>query len=48
MGAFLAKMQLEAMFRELIFRAPTLRVGEPTLLRSNFMHAVKSLPYTLD
>ena len=48
MGAFLAKMQLEAMFRELILRAPNLRVGEPSLLRSNFMHAVKSLPYTLD
>lgn len=48
MGAFLAKMQLESIFRELIFRAPTLRVGEPEYLRSNFMHAVKSLPYTLD
>ncbi|MGV0652760.1 cytochrome P450 [Mycolicibacterium thermoresistibile] len=48
MGAFLAKMQLEAMFRELLFRAPTLRVGEPSYLRSNFMRAVKSLPYTLD
>ena len=48
MGAFLAKMQLEAIFRELIFRAPTLRVGEPEYLTSNFMHAVKSLPYTLD
>jgi cytochrome P450 len=48
MGAFLAKMQLEAIFRQLIFRAPTLRVGEPEYLTSNFMHAVKSLPYTLD
>ena len=48
MGAFLAKMQLRAIFRELIFRAPTLRVGEPEYLTSNFMHAVKSLPYTLD
>jgi len=48
MGAFLAKMQLEAMFRELIFRAPTLRVGEPEYLVSNFMRSVKSLPYTLD
>jgi cytochrome P450 len=48
MGAFLAKMQLEAIFRELNFRAPTLRVGEPEYLVSNFMHSVKSLPYTLD
>ncbi len=48
MGAFMAKMQLEAIFRELIFRAPTLRVGEPNYLVSNFMRSVKSLPYTLD
>ncbi|MDX1875092.1 cytochrome P450 [Mycolicibacterium sp. 120266] len=48
MGAFLAKMQLEAIFRELIHRAPTLRVGEPEYLTGNFVHAVKSLPYTLD
>lgn len=48
MGAFLAKMQLEAFFRELIFRAPTLRVGEPEYLTGNFIRAVKSLPYTLN
>lgn len=48
MGAFLAKMQLEAFFRELIFRAPNLRVGDPEFLTGNFVHAVKSLPYTLD
>ncbi|MCF6388713.1 cytochrome P450 [Mycobacterium sp. MBM] len=48
MGAFLAKMQLESIFRELIFRAPNLRVGQPEYLTGNFVHAVKSLPYTLD
>lgn len=48
MGTFLAKMQLESLFRELIFRAPTLRVGEPEYLTGNFVRAVKSLPYTLD
>jgi cytochrome P450 len=48
MGHFLAKIQLKALFRELIFRAPTLRVGEPEYLTSNFVRAVKSLPYTLD
>ena len=48
MGAFLAKMQLEAFFRELIFRAPGLRVGEPEHLAGNFVRAIKSLPYTLD
>ena len=47
MGSFLAKMQLEAIFRELIFRAPTLRVAEPEYLTGNFVRAVKSLPYTL-
>ena len=41
-------MQLEAFFRELIFRAPNLRVGEPEYLVGNFVRAVKSLPYTLD
>jgi cytochrome P450 len=48
MGAFLAKMQLEAFYRELIFRAPNLRVGEPEYLTGNFVRAVKSLPYTLN
>jgi len=48
MGSFLAKMQLEAFFRELIFRAPNLRLGQPEFLVGNFVHAVKSLPYTLD
>ena len=48
MGSFLAKMQLEAFFRELIFRAPNLRVGQPEYLVGNFVRAVKSLPYTLD
>ena len=47
MGHFLAKIQLKALFRELIFRAPTLRVGEPEYLTGNFVRAVKSLPYTL-
>ncbi len=48
MGAFLAKIQLEAFFRELIFRAPNLRIGEPEYLTGNFVRAVKSLSYTLD
>jgi cytochrome P450 len=48
MGAFMGKMQLESIFRELILRAPTLRVGEPEYLTGNFITAVKHLPYTLD
>jgi cytochrome P450 len=47
MGHFLAKIQLKALFRELIFRAPTSRVGEPEYLTGNFVRAVKSLPYSL-
>jgi len=48
MGNFVAKMQLESIFRELIFRAPNLRVGEPEYLAGNFFVGVRSLPYTLD
>ncbi|MGB8390640.1 cytochrome P450 [Mycobacterium sp.] len=48
MGAFMAKMQLESIFRELILRAPNLRVGEPEYLTGNFITAVTALPYTLD
>jgi cytochrome P450 len=48
MGAFMARMQVEAIYRQLIFRAPTLRVGEPKFLVSNFMRSVTSLPYTLN
>ncbi len=48
MGTFMARMQLESIFRELLFRAPNLRVGEPEFLVSNFMRAVKSLPYTVN
>lgn len=48
MGGFLAKMQLESLFRELIVRAPNLRVGQPEFIAGNFVRAVKSLPYTLD
>jgi cytochrome P450 len=48
LGHFLGKMQLESIFRELIFRAPNLRLGEPEYLTGNFITAVKRLPYTLD
>ncbi len=47
MGAFLARMQLKSIFRELIVRAPGLRLGEPSYLAGNFVRAVKSLPYSL-
>lgn len=47
MGAFLARMQLQALFGELIRRAPTVRVGEPDYLTGNFVRSVKSLPFVL-
>lgn len=47
MGNMVAKMQLREIFDQLIHRAPTLHVGEPTYLTGNFVHAVKSMPYTI-
>jgi cytochrome P450 len=47
MGNFVAKMQLTAIFRELLFRAPNLQLGEPEYLTGNFVRAVKRMPYTL-
>lgn len=44
MGNFVAKMQLRSIFDQLLHRAPTLELGEPTYLAGNFVHAVKSLP----
>ncbi|UAK39432.1 cytochrome P450 [Gordonia bronchialis] len=47
MGSFVAKMQLQEIFDQLLHRAPTLKVGEPEYLTGNFVRAVKSMPYTL-
>lgn len=47
MGNFVAKMQLRAIFKELLFRAPNLTLGEPEYLTGNFVRAVKRMPYTL-
>lgn len=47
MGNFVAKMQLREIFDQLLHRAPTLRLGEPSYLTGNFVRAVKSMPYTL-
>jgi hypothetical protein len=37
-------MQLKALFRELLFRLPDLRVGEPEYLAGNFINGIKRLP----
>jgi cytochrome P450 len=47
LGASLARTQLRSLFGELLARVPTLTVGEPELLVSNFMHAVTRLPYRI-
>ena len=47
MGNQLAKTQLRFLFQELLTRAPGLVLGEPDYLVGNFVHAVKSMPYTL-
>ena len=44
LGNMLAKTQLQAVVGELLQRVPGLRLGEPRLLVSNFVHGVKSLP----
>lgn len=44
LGNQVAKIQLRALFRELLTRIPDFRAGEPVLLAGNFVHGVKSLP----
>ncbi|MDT7694814.1 MAG: hypothetical protein QOI75_4181 [Pseudonocardiales bacterium] len=44
LGSHLARMQLKALFRELLFRLPDLRVGEPEYLAGNFINGIKRLP----
>jgi cytochrome P450 len=47
MGNMLARTQMRAIFSQLLTRVPDLSVGEPEMLRSNFVHAVKRLPCSL-
>jgi cytochrome P450 len=44
LGSHLARTQLRALFRELLFRLPDLQVGEPEYLTGNFINGVKRLP----
>ncbi|RNL62761.1 cytochrome P450 [Nocardioides marmoriginsengisoli] len=48
MGNFVAKMQLRAIFDQLLHRAPNLRVGDPDFLTGSFVRSVKSMPCTVD
>jgi cytochrome P450 len=44
LGAWLARLEVRVFFEELLTRVRHLSVGEPDLLRSNFIRGVKHLP----
>ena len=46
MGAALARVQLHAIFGEMLRLMPDIEAGEPELLRSGFIHGVKRMPCT--
>jgi cytochrome P450 len=46
MGAALARLQLRALFTELLTRLPDLEVGEPEPLVGNFINGIKRMPCT--
>jgi len=48
MGSNVARTQLRAIFHQLLTRVPNIQVGEPVPLVGNFVHAVKSIPCTLN
>ncbi len=48
MGNQLARLQLREVWRRLLTVAPDFEVGEPSLLTSNFVNAVKALPIQLN
>lgn len=43
-GASLARVQLHAIFGEMMRLIPDIEAGEPELLRSGFIHGVKRMP----
>lgn len=47
MGNHVARMQMKALFGELLTRAPGLKLGEPEFLAGNFTHAIKRMPCSL-
>ncbi|NEE52660.1 cytochrome P450, partial [Streptomyces sp. SID8455] len=47
LGAHLARLEMTALFRELLTRRPVIRrTGDPLLVDSNFDNRVGSLPFT--
>ena len=47
LGSHVARMQLRAVFADLLTRCPDLRLGEPHYVAGHFMHAIKRLPCEL-
>jgi cytochrome P450 len=47
LGSQLAKMQLRHLFHELLTRIPTVTLGEPEYVHSNFVHGIKRMPIAL-
>lgn len=46
LGNHVARMQMRALFGELLTRVPTLELGEPEFVTGHFMHAIKRMPCT--
>ncbi|MGQ0625247.1 MAG: cytochrome P450 [Sporichthyaceae bacterium] len=46
LGSQVAKVQLRAIFDQLLHRLPNLRVGQPEYLAGNFINGIKRLPVT--
>jgi cytochrome P450 len=44
LGNHVARMQMRALFHELLTRVPTLELGEPEFLTGHFMNAIKRMP----
>ncbi|MEU4311604.1 cytochrome P450 [Nocardia sp. NPDC024068] len=47
LGAWLARMQLRLLFRELLTRTPEVTLGEPEYVHSDFIHGIKRMPVRL-
>ncbi len=48
LGASLARTQLRCVFRELLTRAPGLRIGEPVPMVSSIINGIKRMPFVLE
>lgn len=46
LGNHVARLQMRALFREVLTRIPTLELGEPEVVAGHFTHAIKRMPCT--